>query len=290
VLSQAQEIADRRLAQADARLAEIQRQADDLLEHADRQIQIKLVDAERQAGGLIDAGQAAAAQRLSQADEMAEQLLIEARQHATERRARAEDDASRVLNSARSRYEDIVLRAHQRAGRAAEVALAEIQTPRTVPALDSVRVRAELEMKAAYLRTFAKASRAALQAALDVTAREFERLLGASEAARLGEEAGTHEGLAADGTDEPGIDEPGTDEPGTGEDRDGRSFGEGNFCKITGDLFGSVPIGPVPIGIWSPEAASTEFAARSARSTENRSPDLDPADENHSRPAAFRLR
>jgi hypothetical protein len=59
------------------------------------------------------------------------------------------------------------------------MALDAFQHPRTDPA-DGGRLRAELEMKAAYLSTFAKVSRAALHAALDVTAREFDRLLGAS--------------------------------------------------------------------------------------------------------------
>lgn len=183
VLGQAQEIADRRLAQADARLSDAQQQAADRLEHADREVQIKLVDADRQVARLIGAGQDEAAQRLTRVDAIAEQVLTEARQNATRRRARAEDDADQLLLLARTRYEDIVIRAHHRADRAAEVALAEIEhsvSTATTPAGSAGRVRAELEMKAAYLRTFAKVSRAALQAALEVTAREFDRLLGAS--------------------------------------------------------------------------------------------------------------
>jgi hypothetical protein len=183
VLSQAQEIADRRLAEADARLGAARQEADARLEHADRESRSKLMDADRQAGRLIGAGEGEAVQRLTRADAIAEQVLLAARQHAAARRERAQDDADRVLRSARSRYEDIVLRAHQRADRAAELALADFQAPRPSPAHERGRVRAELEMKAAYLRTFAKVSRGALRAELDVTAGEFDLLLGASEAA-----------------------------------------------------------------------------------------------------------
>jgi cell division septum initiation protein DivIVA len=178
VLSQAQEIADRRLAEADARLTDAERLAADRLASADREIQIKLMDADGQASRLIGAGQEEAAHRLTRVDMIAEQVLIEAGQDAANRRAQAEDDATRLLLLARTRYQDLMVRAHQRADRAAEVALTEIEHPTTT--FDGGRVRAELEMKAAYLRTFAKVSRASLRAALDVTAREFDRLLGAS--------------------------------------------------------------------------------------------------------------
>ena len=152
VLTQAQEIAERRLAEADDRLAE-------------------------------------AAQRLSRADVLAEQVLAEARAEADGRRARAADDARRLLLGARSRYEDIVVRAHQRADRAAELAVGELEDHDVTRDSGTGRARAELEVKAAYLRTFAKVSRAALQAALDVTAREFDRLLGASASIEVDEGA-----------------------------------------------------------------------------------------------------
>ena len=179
VLSQAQEIADRRLAEADARLTDAERQAADRVAAADREIQIKLMDADSQVSRLIGAGEDEAAHRLTRVDMIAEQVLIEAGRDAANRRDQAEDDANRLLLLARTRYQDLVVRAHQRADRAAEVALTEIDHPTTA---DGGRLRAELEMKAAYLRTFAKASRASLRAALDVTAREFDRLLGASAA------------------------------------------------------------------------------------------------------------
>jgi cell division initiation protein len=109
---------------------------------------------------------------------VAEQVLRGAQRQATLRRAQARGDARRLLSIARTQYEDIVLQAHQRADRAAEAALNEFERPTSGPG----RTRAELELKAAYLRTFAKVSRAALQAALDVTAREFDRLVGLSAA------------------------------------------------------------------------------------------------------------
>lgn len=116
VLSQAQEIAEHRLAQADARLREAQRQAADRLERADRQVQSKLMDADRQVSQLIGAGEDVAAQRLTRVDAIAEQVLSEAGKDAVNRRVRAAQDADRMLTQARARYEDIVLRAHQRAG------------------------------------------------------------------------------------------------------------------------------------------------------------------------------
>jgi cell division septum initiation protein DivIVA len=150
VLDQAQEIVDRRLADADLQIAE----------------------------------------RISRADVLAAQVLTEARSEAEGRRARAVDDADRLLLLARSRYEEIVIRAHHRADQAAEMALDEFEHQDDRQSGDGGRARAELEVKAAYLRTFAKVSRAALQAALDVTAREFDRLLGASASDEL-TDAGT---------------------------------------------------------------------------------------------------
>ena len=168
VLNQAQEIAEHRLAEADARLRETQLQVSDQLARADRQAEAARLDAEQQAGLLVSAGAEAAARRLHEVDTMAEQVLAEARQEAVNRLARA-------------RYEDIVVRAHQRADRAAEMALAELGPGASDPAgADRTRTRAELEMTAAYLRTFAKVSRAGLQTALEVTAGEFDQLLGAS--------------------------------------------------------------------------------------------------------------
>ena len=197
VLSQAQEIAERRLAQADARLSEAEHQAAARLTAADRQVQIKLVDADRRVSRLIGAGEDAAAQRLTRVDLIAEQVLIKATQDATRRRAQAEEAADQVLRLARARHEDIVVRAHQRADRAAEVALAEIQSP-----VEGSRARAELEMKAAYLRTFAKVSRAELQAALEITGREFDRLLGGSASAG----PASHRSPVASGLDDPDSD------------------------------------------------------------------------------------
>jgi hypothetical protein len=184
VLVQAQEIAEHRMAQADARLTEAQRQASDRLAHADRQARLTLVEADREAARRIAESDGVACRRLATVDGIAEQVLTEARQDAEARRVRAQVDSNRLLLLARTRYQDLVTRAHQRADRAAELALDEYQQPRIQQSgsatQDTGRTRVELELKAAYLRTFAKVSRAALQAALDVTAREFDRLLGAT--------------------------------------------------------------------------------------------------------------
>jgi hypothetical protein len=168
------------LAQAEARLAEAEQEAAELLDHTGRKVQAKLEDADREATRLIAESDGAAARQLNRVDAIAERMLVEAREDAENRRARAQEDSERLLLLARTRYEDIVVRAHQRADRAAEAALDGFEGPTTTDG--GGRLRVELEMKAAYLRTFAKVSRAALQAALDVTAREFDRLLGATAA------------------------------------------------------------------------------------------------------------
>ncbi len=189
VLSQAQEIAERRLAEADGRLAEADRVAAERLRAADEQALARLVETDDAVTRQLADGDQLAAERLSRADTIAEQVLAEAREQADRRRAGATADARRLLLAARSRYEDIVVRAHQRADRAAEMAVDELENPDAATNSDESRARAELEVKAAYLRTFAKVSRAALQAALDVTAREFERLLGASASVETDAEA-----------------------------------------------------------------------------------------------------
>ncbi len=194
VLTQAQEIADRRLADARNRLGEADRLAGERLAQADQ----RAADLLSQAGDLvtrrIGEADAAAAQRLDRADAIANEVLRDAQQDATKRRAAAQGDAKRLLAVARSCYEDIVIRAHRRADHAAELALHEYEEAATETG-DAGRARAELEIKAAYLRTFAKVSRTALQAALDISGRDFDRLLGASAAA---EPARTITSLGAD--------------------------------------------------------------------------------------------
>jgi cell division septum initiation protein DivIVA len=179
VLTQAQEIADRRLAQADERLAEADRLAAERLAHADRLAQSRLVQADELVSGRIAEADETAGQRLSRIDSIAEQVLSEAQQDAVARRVQAVDDVRQLLLLGRTRYEDIVLRAHQRADRAAEAALHEFESSAKLTDVTG-RARVELELKAAYLRTFAKVSRAALQGALEVTAREFDRLLSSA--------------------------------------------------------------------------------------------------------------
>ena len=176
VLTQAEAMAERRLAQAEARLAEAEQEAAELLDHTGRKVQAKLEDADREATRLIAESDGAAARQLNRVDAIAERMLVEAREDAESRRARAQEDSERLLLLARTRYEDIVVRAHQRADRAAEATLDGFEGPTTTDG--GGRLRVELEMKAAYLRTFAKVSRAALQGELEVTAREFEDLLG----------------------------------------------------------------------------------------------------------------
>jgi hypothetical protein len=177
VLTQAQEIAERRLRQADERLAQAQVLAADRVRQAERELATRLAEADEAVSRRIASADDVAAQRLARVDGLAEQVLSEARKDAANHRSKAMDDAHQLLQHARNRYEEIVIRAHRRADRAAEVALHEFEDSATD---DAGRARAELELKAAYLRTFAKVSRAALHAALDVTAREFDRLLGAS--------------------------------------------------------------------------------------------------------------
>jgi cell division septum initiation protein DivIVA len=140
-----------------------------------------LVSPAAQARAVLHRAQEIADRRLAQADERLAEAETIAEQVLTE----AHSDSTRLLLVARSRYEDIVIRAHQRADRAAELALDEFEHHDGRGTDDAGRVRAELEVKAAYLRTFAKVSRAALQAALDVTAREFDRLLKLEEAGGL---------------------------------------------------------------------------------------------------------
>jgi DivIVA domain-containing protein len=177
VLTQAQELADRRLAQADQRLAEAEREAAERVALAEQVARRRIAEADEEASRRIGRAEAAAAQRLSAGERLAEEALGNARQESDHRRAQSRDDVRRLLHQARTRYADIVTRAHRRADRAAEAALGEFGER---PGDDAARARIELEMKAAYLRTFAKVSRAALTVALDVTAREFDGLLRSS--------------------------------------------------------------------------------------------------------------
>jgi len=71
--------------------------------------------------------------------------------------------------------DSVATRAHRRAESAAERALEDFQDEETAE-LFGPAVHAELEMKAAYLKTFARASGAALRATLDVTRSELQRL------------------------------------------------------------------------------------------------------------------
>ena len=184
VLTQAQEVAERRLADAAERLAEADRVSQARLASADRQAAERLAEADDLVTRRVQNAEKVAAERLDRIDTIANDVITDARREAVRQAAQAQADAHRLLAMARTRYEEIVIRAHQRADHAAELALhsyeqAAEQAGRDA---DAGRARAELEMKAAYLRTFAKVSRTALQAALEISGREFDRLLGASAA------------------------------------------------------------------------------------------------------------
>ena len=78
VLSQAQELAERRLAQAAERLAGAEREVTARLDSADRLAAQHLAAADAVAAGRIERAERVAARRLAQADEMAERLLAQA--------------------------------------------------------------------------------------------------------------------------------------------------------------------------------------------------------------------
>jgi hypothetical protein len=181
VLNQAQEIAERRLAEASDRLCEAERIAAARLERADREVADRLAGADELVKRRIREADLTAAERLDRVDAVAGEVMRDARRAAEKKRSQACADAQRLLTMARTRYEEIVIRAHQRADQAAELALHSFEEAAS-EAQDAGRARAELEMKAAYLRTFAKVSRTALQAALDISGREFDRLVEASAA------------------------------------------------------------------------------------------------------------
>jgi hypothetical protein len=211
VLTQAQEIAERRLAEADARLAEAERLATARLTEAEREAdagaRATLADAEAAAAERLAAADEASGHRLARTERMAEKVLLEAEEEARTRKATAVDGARRLLVLARARYEDIIVRAHQRADHAAELALDDLE-PIEGQAGTEEHERRELEAKAAYLRTFAKVSRSALQAALDLSGREFDQLLG--DEATLEESLATQD-RTADGDDADAGDDEGQD-------------------------------------------------------------------------------
>ena len=86
------------------------------------------------------------------------------------------------MTDARAQYEDLVIRAHGRADQAATVAVTEYER-QAAESDDPAAAGALLEVRAAYLQTFAQVSRDALQSVLASSGREFDDLL-----AQAGEE------------------------------------------------------------------------------------------------------
>ena len=174
VIARAQAVADQRLAAAEATVAAAERRMAD----ADRLV----VTAEKRAAMAREA----ARNSVIEADDAIEERWTRAERETAERVAAVEELVSRrlaaveeeargVVERAFGQYQDILARVHRRAESAAERALEDFQDEETAE-LFGPAVHAELEMKAAYLKTFARASGAALRATLDVTRSELQRL------------------------------------------------------------------------------------------------------------------
>jgi hypothetical protein len=176
VLARAQAIADQRVAEAQARLedADVQMaEAERLVESAEKRASLAHEQARR---------------CMAEADEAIQQRWERAEQEMAARRATAEaeinyrlgsveDDAVRVIERAWNEYEDVLTRAHRRSEHAAQRALEDYHDESAVE-LSGPTVRAELEMKAAYLRTFGRASAAAQRSTLEIVRQELQRLTG----------------------------------------------------------------------------------------------------------------
>jgi hypothetical protein len=164
-MAESARVPDRAVPEDDEQLARLRDEIARLHRYIRRQWSAVAAAQSNEVGGgpISPAAQARAV--LRKAQEIADRRLAEAGPHVTRH---PRQDAGRLLLLAPARYGDIVVRAHQRAGLAAEAAFDERMS----------RARAELEMRAAYLRTFVKVSRAALQGELEVTAQEFDDLLG----------------------------------------------------------------------------------------------------------------
>ena len=176
VLARAQAVADQRIAEAQARLAEADARA--------AEAELRVESAEQRAG----LAQEQARWCMAEADEAIQQRWELAEQEIATRRASAEaeidqrlgaveDDALRVIERAWDEYEEVLTRAHRRSEHAAQRALEDYHDETAVE-LSGPTVRAELEMKAAYLRTFGRASAAAQRSTLDVVRQELQRLTG----------------------------------------------------------------------------------------------------------------
>lgn len=173
----AQQTAERRLAAAAARVAEAERVFGERLDLVEEEAARRLAAADAEAGERLAAAERLAAQRLASADTMADEVLADAGRRADGLLGRARREAGAVLRSARGRYEQVMVRAHERADRAAAVALRDLQQS-AARSTDPARAREALELKAAYLRTFAEVSRTALDGVLAPALRDLDVLLG----------------------------------------------------------------------------------------------------------------
>jgi hypothetical protein len=174
VLARAQAIADQRLAAAESTVAAAERRiadADRLVVTAEKRAAM----AREQARNSVIEADDVIQERWIRAEREAADRLAVVQAEIASRLAGAEAEARGVVERAYGQYEEILTRAHRRAESAAERALQDFQDEETAE-LFGPAVHAELEMKAAYLKTFARASSAALRATLDVTRSELQRL------------------------------------------------------------------------------------------------------------------
>jgi len=176
VLARAQALADQRMAQAQERLDGAERMVEDAESRLDR--------AEKRAGLAMDQ----ARRSITEADDAIQERWERADREIAARRAAAdaeidhrlgavEEEAFAVIERAWNQYEEILARAHRRSEYAAQRALEDYHDESAVE-LFGPGVRAELEMKAAYMRTFGRVSAAALRATMDAVRQEFQRITG----------------------------------------------------------------------------------------------------------------
>jgi hypothetical protein len=163
VLARAQRIADERIAAAERRAEQA--------EHRAAAAQAMVENGEKRAA----LAREQARHSVLEADEVIEQRWARAETQISDRLADAEQEALGVVARACREYEEILTRAHRRAEQAAERALGDVRDEASQES-PGRPVPADLEMKAAYLQTFARVSGAALRATLDVTRQEFARL------------------------------------------------------------------------------------------------------------------
>ena len=174
MLTRAQAIADQRIAAADARAAAAEQrmaQATALVEQAEKRAAM----ARDQARHSVLEADTVIEQRWTRAEREIATRMDEAEREIATRMDEAENEALDVVARACVEYEDILTRAHRRAEHAAERALEDFRDEGALD-LPGRAAPADLEMKAAYLQTFARVSGAALRATLDITRQEFQRL------------------------------------------------------------------------------------------------------------------